>query len=202
MQTFNVSDVDVLIAAIFAAYKAPTNAHSPFGFRIFTHSKPALYPDQANLLAAINGPHSSSGTQTKRIHSAMHIAARIGSTESMRYYISRNAKIDNFSKARRTPLYVAASKGHLNAASLLILMGADINKICRHQKSPLVRANEKGHMDIVEFMLEKNKEKIFQEGVNKGIYSSDNKHLLFTVSEPSRQPEQSPASTKSIKNKV
>jgi hypothetical protein len=199
MQTFSTSDVEILIAAIFAAYKASTNAHSPFGFRIFTHSKPALYPDQANLLAAINGPDSSSSTQTKRIHSAMHIAARIGSTESMRYYISRNAKIDNYSKARRTPLYVAASKGHLNAATLLILMGADINKVCRHRKSPLVRANEKGHMDIVEYMLEKNKEKVFEEEADKSIYSVDNKHLFYAVAEPSRQPELSPANTKNVK---
>jgi len=163
MQSFDTSQHSALINAIFRAYKSSCKLPAPFGFRIFAFAEtPAAYPEQIRLLAAVDCPDSSPCAQSTRIHSAMHIAARIGSMESMRYYLSRNAKIDSLSRARRTPLYVAASKGHLAVAKLLLSLGADMNKVCRHNKTPLIRAAEKGHLDILEYMLENNNDSMFQ----------------------------------------
>jgi hypothetical protein len=154
MQTFRRASVPELIDAIFRAYKNAPTHHAPFGFRIFTGADTqAFYPEQAELLAAIAGPNSSLSEQATRTHSAIHIAARIGATESLRYYLGNNAEIDSYSKARRTPLYVAAAKGHLPAVALIMEFGADMHKLCRHDKTPFIRAAENNHLDIVEYML-------------------------------------------------
>lgn len=146
---FTKDNIQDLILALFRAYHFKPNVASPFGFRIYTFDKhAAIYPKQSLVLASLNPP-STSGK-----YSAIHIAARIGSTDSAAYYLRDKESVDRLSKSKRSPLYVAASKGYLDLVQLLLTHHADPLKSCRHGKSPLTIAASKGHVSLVKVMLE------------------------------------------------
>lgn len=171
-QLFRLDQIPALIDAIFRAYKSASSTASPFGFRIFTFDQPGEYPAREELLAQVDGPLSSPSSRDARVHSALHIAARIGCVDSLRYYLARTDDIDYQPNKSRTALYIAAGKGRFEAVKLLLERGADIHKPCRENKTPLERAREKGHAHIHDFMRDhakfNNMFRFFRTGTDSG----------------------------------
>ena len=100
-------------------------------------------------------------------NTALHIAARNGRYDIVRYLIEKqnlDPNIQGF--VGRTPLHEASKNGNLNIVKYLIMQSADVNAQDRMGNAPIHVAIKYGHFDIVEFLLEKN-------GVNVNISTID-----------------------------
>ncbi|VVC76461.1 hypothetical protein AQUSIP_17740 [Aquicella siphonis] len=151
---YEITDKNNLVKGIFQAYKYDPSQPSPLGFRIFTFDKQVdAYPDQHNLLEQMRHPLVTASAKRKVDYSALHIAARIGSTSCVAYFLRQGAEVDGMHVKQRTALYIAAGRGYQRLTKLLLKNNADINKICINGKTPLIRAARSGHVRIVKTML-------------------------------------------------
>ncbi len=93
----------------------------------------------------------------------LHIAARHGHLEIIRYLVGLGINVNVDSRYDKTSLGEAALQGHIEAVKLLIKSGADVNIM-----QPLTHAGSNGHLDVIKILI--------QAGAN--IHSNDSENSL------------------------
>lgn len=83
---------------------------------------------------------------------ALHIAARYATTETVALLISAGANVDTLGKRRVTPLFFATKKPYDNAR-LLLASGANIDASGKHGFTTLHCAAAAGNADFVSFLI-------------------------------------------------
>lgn len=73
--------------------------------------------------------------------------------ETVRYLLSRKAKVNAKTSTGFTPLFIAAREGSTGVVKLLLAHGADVNLSGDKGWTPLMAASRYGHVDIVKLLI-------------------------------------------------
>jgi ankyrin repeat protein len=149
-----------LVIAMYTANNFSPVAPAPFGFRVFSFNHPEDYPAHADVLKGLT---LRPDDKSKDKFTALHIAAKIGSLESINFYLSQiqslskeeqTVVIDAQDKDGMTALYWAAQFGFTPVVEALIAKGADFNKGDNGITPPLFVACQANHVATVKTLLE------------------------------------------------
>ena len=85
---------------------------------------------------------------------ALHIAAKRGSVDSLIILLTRNTfQVDAVDANGNYPLHLAAANGHSKITTLLIGAGALVNVINKAKESPIFVAAKHGHMKVLKHLI-------------------------------------------------
>ncbi|XP_066251556.1 putative ankyrin repeat protein RF_0381 [Euwallacea similis] len=85
----------------------------------------------------------------------LHIAARSGSLNIVKYLINKSADINAKDKYDNTPLHLAADTGEFDIVKYLIIKGNNINAEGERGWTPLHIAAKNGELNMVEYLVKK-----------------------------------------------
>lgn len=84
----------------------------------------------------------------------VHLLARQGSADLIRFALSKGANPNQIGQRRRTPLHDAAEAGQIEAARSLIELGAEVNATDLDGRAPLHLAALQGNVPMVQLLLD------------------------------------------------
>jgi len=154
-----VSSIDEVATLIFSSYAAfkPENP-SPIALRIFGFDAPPIpYKDVDAVLSAVKIESDKPSDNYAGGFTGLHMAARSGSLESIRYLIDKcSADINAKEKNGFTALMLAVNGGHIEIVKELLKEdGVALNTKEKDGWTALMLAAYYGHTDIVIELLKK-----------------------------------------------
>ncbi|MBU0744653.1 MAG: ankyrin repeat domain-containing protein [Gammaproteobacteria bacterium] len=128
----------------------------PLCFKIYSFARTSkLYPPTADALRDSGVALDVKIDYANKI-SGIHLAAKLGSLESMEYFIGNNVSVDMRDLYGSTALIYAATSGYEKGVRLLLDRGADPN--CREESSDwnaLLYAVHGNHLSVVSVLVER-----------------------------------------------
>ena len=94
--------------------------------------------------------------------SAIHLAARAGNLEAVKFLIDHGADVDDPDAHKLTPLMHAVDRGHLAMAQYLVEHGASLDAVSDDPRTPLMFAVDSHSDSVVEYLLKKSADPLFQ----------------------------------------
>lgn len=112
--------------------------------------------------------------------SAIHLAAQAGNLAALKFLITQGADVDDPDGQKRTPLMLAAARGDLAMTEFLVGRGASLRAVSASYRTPLMTAVLFARDSVVDFLLKKMKDPLF-EPVTYGM--TDPSSALFLAVE-------------------
>ncbi len=120
LQVFNKNNPDALVNALFQAYQYDAAQPSPLGFRLFTFERPGSYLRAQHILDQLQTPLAFDYPGNRKKYTALHIAARVGSTDCVSYFLAHGADLAAEDNNGQTPRRIAKGRHYTEIAKLLL----------------------------------------------------------------------------------
>lgn len=107
---------------------------------------------------------------------AIHLASQAGNLEAVKFLIAQGADVDDPDAQKRTPLMLAAAKGDLKLVEYLVGRGASLRAVSESYRTPLMTAVVFARDSVVDFLLTKMKDPLFEPATDR---MTDPSNALF-----------------------
>ena len=127
----------------------------PLGFRVFAFDpeRATTYPTQQEILSQVAKLTTPAKQSYAENYTALHMAAMIGCSASLQFYLSLGIDINAKLVDGATAAYFAAQRGHTDILCVLAKCGADLNQKRLDGATPAIIAAAMGHAGVLDILV-------------------------------------------------
>ncbi len=118
----------------------------------------------AKLLLGAGAPLDA---KDERGRTALHVAADLGKTDLVRFYIDAGLGVNSQNKSKATPLHGASLGGHKDTANALVELGAKLNTLTKDGYAPIHMAK---NLEVIKLLMAAGADPTLKDGNGKDAF--------------------------------